>query len=543
MPPFIAQTMDRAKSFWSRISFPQRLLVAGIAVGLVAVFFVMIAYLNRTPMGKLYSNLSPEDANRVVQTLEGEKVKYELADGGSTILVPEDKLYQLRIKIAGTGDIMGQGIGLEVFDKVTLGMTDFAQKINYQRALQGELARTISEFPAVESVRVHLVLPQRSLFIEEQKEPSVSVVLKLRNGQSLNNRDVNAMVNLFSMAVEGLSRNRIAITDTSGKALYQPEEDGSMVGLSNTQQELKHTTQQSLERRIEELLTPMVGAGRVVAKVNADINFSQKTIKKELYNPDVTVVRSESRSEESTQGQANLDAGVPDANFQGDGLTGAISNSNSSREQRQTNYEINKEEQNIVSNVGGIDRLSVAVAVDGTYVKDANTGEMVFTPRSQEELDTMTQLVANAVGFDSARGDTIKVSAVPFGAPESQQEAGLATILGEYASRLGKPLLNAALIFLFLVLVVRPVIMALIRPKVEGEMLEELAGLPIAEERLALTDSSDEELDAMAVLDKIEDIKSHALNLSEQNMDQAVGIIREWMHAASGKETLPAKTA
>ncbi|MDR1242554.1 MAG: flagellar M-ring protein FliF [Deltaproteobacteria bacterium] len=530
MPGFISTAVDKGKKFWTKITFSQRILVGGIAVVLVCAFFVMILALNSVEMAPLYSKLSAEDAGKIIKSLDSQKITYELEldANGTTIMAPADQIYKLRISIAGEGNISGQGIGFEAFDLINIGESDFSQHIKYQRALQGELARTISEFSAVDSVRVHLVLPKPSLFIEEQQKPSASVVIRFKDGRGLEPKEVNAVVNLVSMAVEGLTKDRIAVTDTAGKALFQPQEEGSLEGLTNSQYEFRLQTQRNLERRIEDLLTPVLGPGHVSVKVNADMDFSKKIIRKEMYDPQVAVVRSEQRMEESIQGRASLEGGVPDVNFRGDGLTGTVSNQQSSREQRTTNYEINKEEQTITSNVGEVNRLSIAVIVDGTYVPNAQ-GEMAFVPRTDDEIRAIRQLVASAAGFNSARGDTLEVSNIPFGLADTEEVRDLSAIITDYAIRIGKPFLNALLIFLFLLIVVRPVIMALIRPKVEGEMLEELAGLPMGEERLALVEGSDEELDAMAILEKIEDIKAHAMHLSEQNMEQAVGIIRSWL--------------
>ncbi|MDL2216991.1 flagellar M-ring protein FliF, partial [Desulfovibrio sp. OttesenSCG-928-M14] len=287
-------------------------------------------------------------------------------------------------------------------------------------------------------------------------------------------------------------------------------------------------TQHNLERRIEEMLMPVVGAGRVRAMVNADLDFSQKTIRRELYDPEKTVVRSEMRSETSTQGRASIEGGVPDPNFRGDGPSGTLSDQNSTSENRTTNFEINKEEQSIVANVGGIDRLTIAVIVDGSYETGAD-GTQVFVPRSEEELKNIRQLVINAVGYNSSRGDTIEVSSMAFESVVIEAPQGTLDVIADYALRFGKPMLNAFLAFLFLLLVVRPVIMALIRPKVEGRMLEGLEGLPQPEERLALMEDDDEAVTATAMLEKIEDIKVHALQLSEQNIEQALGIIQSWL--------------
>ncbi len=525
----LTAALDRMKSFWNQISVSQRVLVGVLAAFVVGAFFALVMWLNTPDYQVLYANLGAEDAGRVVKSLEAQKVDFKMGEGGTAIMVPADKVYTLRMKIAGEGNIQGQGLGFEVFNDVKLGQTEFVQKINYQRALQGELARTLTAFPSVENARVHLVMPHRSLFIEDQQKPSASVVLKLAGGKKMDQKDVLAVVNLLTMSVEGLDKSRVSIADTTGKVLYQPNEEGALQ-MSSTQLEHKNLTQAGLERRIEELLMPIVGAGKVLARVNAELDYSQRTIRRELYDPEKTVVRSERRSEESRQGRANLDAGVPETNFRGDGMGGTQSTSSSNRETRDTNYEINKEEQSIVGQMGGLNRLSVAVVIDGTYEKNEK-GQSVFVPRSDEEIKRIKQLVAGAVGFDSARGDVIEVSSLPFSSVEQTIDRNIGDVITDYTLRLGKPLLNALLVFLFLIMVVRPVVMALIRPKVEGEMLEGLEGLPASEERLALIDDTDEAAQALAVLEKIEDIKAHSIQLSEQNMEQALGIIRSWIKA------------
>ncbi len=539
----VTDILGSARSFWGNISISQKFFIVGLATVLVGVFFALLVWLGKPELSLLYSNLSSEDANRVLKVLEAQRVPFSLAENGTAIMVPADRVHALRINLAGDNVLTGQGVGFEIFNDVNVGQTDFVQRLNYRRALEGELARTITEFPTIEAARVHLVLPHRSLFLEEQKSPSASVLLKLAGVDKLEKRDVQAIVNLVAMAVEGLDKSRISIADTSGKVLFEPDMEDSLDGLTQTQYEHKVRMQQSLERRVEELLMPVIGAGRIIARVNADLDFSQRTIRKELFDPEVTVVRSEQRSEESTQGRANIESGVPDPNFRGDGPEGTESTTNSNRETRTTNFEINKEEHSIVPNVGEVSRLSVAVIVDGTYETNAD-GEQVFVPRSEEELARIRQLVASAVGFDSARGDVIEVSNIAFSGVEIVEEQPIGVIIADYALRFGRPLLNAILIFLFLVLVVRPVVLALVRPKVEGKMVEGLEGLPQTDEPLALIDDSDETMAASIVLEKIEDIKAHALQLSEQNMDQAIGIIKSWLKEkpADGAK-VPAKAA
>ncbi|MFW5734481.1 MAG: flagellar basal-body MS-ring/collar protein FliF [Oceanidesulfovibrio sp.] len=521
--------LNRAKQFWGSTNAAQRIFIIGLSIAVIVAFVLMLMWLNAPNYKVLYSNLHAEDASRIVEILKKEKVEYKLVDNGSTIMVPEHRVYDLRLKVAGEGGMVGEGVGFEIFDELKVGQTDFVQKINYQRALQGELARTISEFPEVEKARVHLVIPRKSLFIEEQAETSASIVLGLVKGKELENKQLMAIVNLVAMSVENLSKDRITVADTRGKVLYAPEETGTLEGLTTSQLEYKKQIEINIERRIEEMLYPVIGPGKVIAKVNADLDFSQETIHKELYDPDSAVVRSEQRSEESTQGQANTEAGVPEANFRGDGIGGATSTQQSTRETRTTNFEINKEEHQIVEPLGELQRLSVAVIVDGTYEENAETGEMVFVPRKQEEIQRLTQLVRSAVGYESARGDTIEVSSISFGGPDIVEERTLVEKLLDSLRSSLRTILIFLTIIVFLIVVARPVIMALIRPRVETEMVEGLEGLPEGEERLALMEGDQEESDAIDALRKIEDIKAHALQMSEQNLDQAIGILRTWM--------------
>ncbi len=528
MPPFLRQSLDKLMALWGDRSAAQRALIGGLAASMVVIFILLIVWLNQPDYKILYSNLPPEDAARVAEQLKQQKVDYKLEDGGKTVLVPTDQVYQLRLDIAGKGMLHGTGLGFEIFDDMKIGQTDFVQRINYQRALQGELSRTITEFPEIERARVHIVMPHKSLFIEEQSPTTASVILKLVEGKTLNQKQIEAIVNLVALSVEGLDKSQITVADVAGKLLYQPDADDSLQGLTLGQLEYRTALQRNIEQRIEQLLTPVVGMGKVIAKVNADVDFSQKTISKEIYDPSSAVVRSEQRTEEQTRGRANIEGGAPDPNFRGDGFNGSLSSQDSDRETRTTNFEINKEQQSIVVPVGEIDRLSVAVIVDGTWQAPADgKGEPVWVPRTQEEITRITELVRNAVGFSQARGDSIEVSNISFGEPDLFGEPSLMQTMLEYMHRLGKPILNGLLIFLFLLLIVRPVVLSLIKPKVADEEVEELISLPEADERLALEEGvQDEVLDLNR---RLELAKAQALQLAEKDMDQAVAVLKNWL--------------
>ncbi len=543
MPPFLKQTFEKLIQYWSNRTNTQRVLLAGLALSTAAAFLVMIYFLNQPDMRVLYTRLAPEDAARVVELLKASKTPYELRDNGSTVLVPAEAVYEQRLKVAGEGVMHGQGVGFEIFDQLKVGQTDFVQRINYTRALQGELARTISEFPQVDKARVHLVLPQKSLFIEEQKQASASVVLTLKRGQKLDAKQLQGIVNLVSMSVEGLTPEHVTITDTTGQALYQPRADGGMAGMSTTQFEFKNTFESNLENRLEQLLTPIVGPGRALVKANVDLDFSQRTIRKELYDPNVSVVRSEQKNEESTSGTAAVDASgvtttprgggaaVPNTNFRGEGYSGTESTQKSNRANSTTNYEINKEEQNVVTPVGDLKRQSIAVIVDGTYEKVEGKNTYTFVPRKPEELERIKQVVARAAGLDPSRGDEVQVSSFEFGAPDGSGEPSLMQTMLEYAQRLGKPFLNGLLLFLFLILVVRPVVLALIRPRVTEEEIETLERLPEGEARLALAEASEEggEAPMLESAKQFELAKNLALQLFEENMEQSMTVLKSWL--------------
>ncbi len=527
MPPIVTEYWSKIQGFWSGRTMSQRILIAGLALSVSVAFALMIFWMNKPDYKVLMTNLYPQDASQVVAMLQAGKEDYVIDDNGKTILVPADRVYELRLKVAGEGNLHGQGIGFEIFDEVQIGQTDFVQHINYQRALQGELARTITEFPQIIKTRVHLVLPQKSLFIEDQMPPSAAIVLQLKDDGKLTPNEVQGIVNLVSMAVEGLTSKNITVTDMKGRPLYTPETDTTGLAMSNTQLEYKADMENKIQRRIMELLGPVVGPEKVIARVNTDLDFSQKTSRQETFDPAGAVVRSETRTEESTAGAANLSGGEPDANFRGDGFSGTRTTQDSTRESRTTNFEINKKEENIISPVGELKRLTVAVIVDGTWITDEATGKPVYVPRKAEEIERIKTLIANTVGFDSVRGDTIEVSNISFGAPDMYDTDSLMRTMLEYAQRLGKPFLNGILIFLFLIMVVRPVIMALIRPRVAEQEIEEMAGLPGAE-RLALEEEDMDE-EAMDMSRRIENAKNHAIQMSDDNIDQAVHLLKSWL--------------
>ncbi len=531
MPPLLQNTLAKAQEFWTDKSMAQRILLGGLLVSLLIAFFGMIFWMNKVDYRVLYSQLYQEDASSVVNYLQKENIPYQITDSGTTIMVPSDMVYEARLKLAGEGSLHGQGIGFELFDENKIGQTNFVQGINYQRALQGELSRTISELSEVDNARVHLVLPNKSLFVEEQAPPSAAIMLKLKGGRSLGPQQVQAIVNLVSTSVEGMTPEHITLADSRGKILYEPKTDTDIAGLSSTQLEYQMGMQRNLEQRIEQLLLPIVGPGRVIARVNADLDFDRTTIRKEIFDPKSAVVRSEVKSEEESKGSANVDGGTPDPNYQGENdRTAAGTAQESIRTSSTTNFDINKEEQQIISQVGSVKRLSVAVLVDGKYTQQQD-GTYAFEPLAAEQMEQIRQLSQRAVGFDETRGDAIEVSSISFGEPIGAEQPPLLDVASRYFQLLGKPLLNTLIILLFLLFVARPVVLALIRPKVEKPTVQQnTEELGAAQELMALTEGlNEEDMAAVDAVKRIENAKHLAQQLVEQNMDQAVMIMRQWM--------------
>ena len=529
MPRFWESWWQRLRDMWGRTSLAQRILVGGALVTLLLVFVLLIYWMNQTEYGVLYSGMSQKDASSVVDYFKQQNIPYKLANNGSTIKVPKGKVHDLRLQLAGQNVLQGGGVGFEIFSENQIGQTDFVQQVNYQRALQGELARTISAAPIVQSARVHLVLPEKSLFIEEQNPASASVLLNLKKHREMDQKQVKSIVNLVASAVEGLSQANITVTDTAGNLLYEPNQEDGLNGLTDKQLEYKVELERRLVQRIKQLLIPVIGPGKVMAQVNLDLDLSQKTIHKELFDPESSVVRSEQKTRESSSGRANVESGTPGPQYQGEQGQGTGTTRESSRSRQTVNYEINKEEHDIVLPQGGIKQLSAAVLVDGTY-KTNKQGNQVFVPRKKSEIEQIQNLVKRAIGFNPKRGDSIEVTSMAFGRPQKMPEPSWWQEVLDYAQNFWKPLLNAVIILLFLLLVVRPIILAIIKPRVTEEEEEAASGLPEAEGREALTEGiSEEEIAAREAKKGFEDLKAKAGEIIDKNRDEAMNIIKQWM--------------
>jgi len=408
------------------ISPGKRMLVVGVVVTTLLAFAALIMLANRTDYRPLFTNLSTEDAGEIVKKLKEAKTPYQITPDGKGVMVPSDKVYELRLSMASEGLPQGGGVGFEIFDRKNFGMTEFVQKLNYQRALQGELARTISQISGVEQARVHLVMPEKTLFKEAEKPPTASIVLRMKGGKSLRDAEVQGVVHLVASSIEGMNADNVTVLDSRGKILSKGGGTADAAAkMTSTMQETQRAYERNLEERLQTLLDRVVGGGKTVARATATFDFKQVERVEEKFDPETIAVRSEQRSEEKAGGttvatgvpgvQTNLGRNAP-------GTAGGTSGGGSKNDET-LNYEVSRSTSRTIEPVGTLSKVSVAILVDGKYeapaaVKDGQQAKPKYIPRSPEELQKIEALVKGAIGFNAERGDQLSIQNIPFQDPE-----------------------------------------------------------------------------------------------------------------------------
>jgi flagellar M-ring protein FliF len=398
------QSVNQLTQFFRRLTFRQRVMFGTVAVVAAIAISSLVSVVNRPSYATLFSNVSPQDASKIVDKLKEKNVPYSLEDGGRSILVPKQQVYDLRLALAGEGLPQSSVIGYEIFDRTNLGISDFVQKINYRRALEGELARTILELEEVEGARVHIVVPEKALFKEDEKAATASVVLKLKSGKPLRSETIQSISHLVASSVEGLEASNVTIVDSRGVLLSENTKPNSLTALTSTQYELQQKVESYLSQKAQNLLEGVVGPGNALVQVNADLDFTQAEKNLEQYDPENTAVRSEQTSEE----KSSLSDSLPPSTH-----TSSV-----------TNYEINKTVEHIVESVGSVKRLSVAAMINGTQKTVEKNGQksVEYVPLQTEELNQLTDIVKRAVGYTPQRNDEISVVNLQFGNTLQQED-------------------------------------------------------------------------------------------------------------------------
>ncbi|MCF8240194.1 MAG: flagellar M-ring protein FliF [Melioribacteraceae bacterium] len=389
-----------------KLSVQQKILVGIVFITTIIMLAFVLFLFNEPNYQRLYSSLTPDDAAKVLEELSAQKIPYKIDDDGRTIKVPAEKVYELRLKMAGKGIPNSGIIGYEIFDKNTLGMSDFMQKLNFKRALEGELSRTIAEQNGVQSARVQIVIPEKSIFKDEHKPTTASVVLKLHSRNALVDENIYAITHLVASSVEGLEPEKVTILDTQGRLLTKEEEDNTLAEVSGKQYEIKGKIENYLSSKAQSILDNILGYGNAIVKVNVDLDFTQIDKTMERYDPDSQVAISEQTVTTESTGRSMSDSN-------------AVISQNSV-----TNYELSKSIERVIEGSGNIKRITVAAVVNGIpkEIKTKDKTETVIEPRSEQQLQQLEQLVRRAIGINDGRKDEISIISFPF---ENNQFEGM----------------------------------------------------------------------------------------------------------------------
>jgi flagellar M-ring protein FliF len=383
---------EKARAWWEEAPQGQRIGVgAGAAVLIIGILFALSTLTKNEDEWEpaiLYAELDYAEAAQITNRLTALGIKYRLTEDASTIVVPKDNVRNLRLQLAGEGFPKSGRMGYEIFDEAKLSMTEFLQKVNLRRALQGELEKTLLEIEGIRNARVMLVIPEPSLFSDTEKEVTASVTLSLAPGFKLKPKQIEAVANLVSASVEGLEVDKVIIVDSQGNMLS--EDRDPLAKTANRQFQLQQQVEQALEKKVQSLLDEVIGKDRSKVRLNVTLDFDQSQTHLEQYDPTTTTMRSEQTSEKQSAEQGSEETAI-------------------------RNYEVNKTIREVTGSVGTVERLTMALTIDKTkVVYDKEASDYVEEQRTDKEINDLKELAQGAVGFTSERGDEIKVFAMPF---------------------------------------------------------------------------------------------------------------------------------
>ncbi|WP_136807897.1 flagellar basal-body MS-ring/collar protein FliF [Desulfosediminicola flagellatus] len=490
----------------------------------IILFAILIIQARIADQQLLYANLSEKDAASVVSWLKAQRINYTLKNGGRNIWVPADKIYETRLDLAANGLPNGGSVGFEVFDNQSFALTDYVQKVNYTRALQGELARTITSLDPVESTRVHLALPEKRLFKAQQKKATASVIVTLLAGRTLDTEQVKGILHLVSGSITGLEPENVKVIDSNGMVLEAEESKKDQllsVDMLAFQQEVEHR----MEMRAQDLLDKTMGKNKAMVRVTAALDFSKVEKTEELYDAEEPVIRSEQIESQSSGTQTT--GGIPgvQSNLQGNSGEAGSNIPPSNRNSRITNYEISKTISRIVNPIGTVTQLSVSVLVADKTETDEE-GNVKNIPLTVDELNSIENMVSAALGLSTQRGDQINVLSMPFIDPPEgvlEQESLASKSLYQYLPfiKLGLVFVGALLLYFFLV---RPVIKTM-----KGEVTEHYKTVEELEkeQKLEAQQGEEEIIEAPPTIeDEIVKIRRDVM----QNQVPTAHIIKNWIH-------------
>ncbi len=386
---------EQLRSVWNRLPGQQRLFMASVAICLLVVIVLSFAWAGRQEFSVLYARMEQEAAAEVVEDLRSNDVDYKLRDGGRTVMIPARLVHAVRLPLASSGLPRASGDGYELLDTNKMGWTDFVQKLQSRRALEGEIGRTIQSLDEIDQARAHLVIPEESRWQNDEKPTSAALGRRLRSGTTLRESNVQGIVHLVAAAVEGLHPDDVTVLDTNGRLLSRASDDENLLGTTSDQIYLTRTVEEGLARKAQTALEQVLGPNKAVVRVSAELDFERVETTREIYDSENPAIRSEQRSEQSA-----ADAGTT--------------------EESTTNYEVSKTIEHAVDNPGAVKRLSASIFIDGTYEVDEE-GARSYVPRAAEQMEQLNNLIKATIGFDSERGDELTVENIAFDDTELQR--------------------------------------------------------------------------------------------------------------------------
>lgn len=536
--------MQSLVAFLKGLGASRLMAMVAVTTALIAFFGFVIMRVTTPQLVTLFTDLSYEDSSGIIKDLERQAIPFELRNEGATIMVPKDKVTRLRMKLAESNLPKGGGVGYEIFDKSdALGTTSFVQNINHLRALEGELARTIRAIDRIQAARVHLVLPERPLFAREAPEPSASIVVRVRG--SLEAQQIRAIRHVVASAVNGLKPQRVSIVDEGGRLLADGATKDADAAIGD---ERRTSFEKRMRNEVEAIVSSVVGQGRARVQLTADFDYNKITQTSDKFDPEGRVLRSTQTREESSAsagegGQVTVNNELP--GNQGSG--GATARDQSKKSEETNNYEISRVTKTEVTEAGRVNRVSVAVLVDGSYAKNEK-GEMVYQDRSKEQLDRIAALVRSAIGFDQKRGDQVEVVNLRFAeapaVPPVVEQGGLLGMLQftkddvMYVIELGVMML-LGLVVLFLV--IRPLVKRILASEVVPSLApavpalvdgsaEASEGSP-GQALIPGTSGAAQLIDVAQVQGQVHAQAVHRVGeLAERNPSETASIVRQWLN-------------
>ena len=546
--------------FFKSLSMPRRLGLIAVAGILISVMASIVVYSSKTDYKVLYTDLTKEDSATIARMLETGKISYQVADDGKTIKVPEDQVEIWRLEIAKKGVNFTGTVGYEVFDKQAFGTTSFVQKINKQRALEGELVKTIMHLRGVTRARIHLSLPESSPFVSERKPPSASVVLDLERGVTMTNEEIKGIQSLVSSSVDSMRSHNVVVIDARGKKLSDNDSDNMSAETAN-RMALESKLNAQYEKKVEEILARVIGEGKVIAKVAIKMDFTEKVETQTSYDSENTAVYSEVRNEQKMQGSRPSPQGIPGArsNLPGEAPQPGIPETRNDVDKSLVtrNFNVPTTVTKSKKPTAEISNISVAVMVDGKrapVLKDGmpmvNDDGMTVTKYqawNEEELQNFQQIVSSALGINSTRGDKLVIKNMEFAKEDLAEMDAImrARENRELYKNIVKYLIIGAIISLFFFMVVRPFIQWLTENSVESiedflpKTIEELEKIQANQKLPGLEDvlpTMDDRLNP----EKIEGnmLREKIISLVEANPGKAAQVVHDMIHTAEANKEI-----